>query len=82
MSAVDLGTAPLSRLFWRYVTPTVAAMLITGIYVNRLIGKLVRDRKIEVQRPYVRLLDRSGFESRIAAIDLAPAVDLSWAGRG
>lgn len=34
MSAVDLGTAPLSRLFWRYVTPTVAAMLITGIYVT------------------------------------------------
>ncbi len=34
MSAVDLGTAPLSHLFWRYVTPTVAAMLITGIYVT------------------------------------------------
>ncbi|MFQ2037800.1 MATE family efflux transporter [Aeromonas veronii] len=34
MSAIDLGTAPLSRLFWRYVTPTVAAMLITGIYVT------------------------------------------------
>lgn len=34
MSAVDLGTALLSRLFWRYVTPTVAAMLITGIYVT------------------------------------------------
>lgn len=34
MSAVDLGTAPLSRLFWHYVTPTVAAMLITGIYVT------------------------------------------------
>ena len=31
MSAVDLGKAPLSRLFWRYVTPTVAAMLVTGI---------------------------------------------------
>ncbi|WP_421199305.1 MATE family efflux transporter [Aeromonas enteropelogenes] len=34
MSAVDLGTAPLSRLFWRYVTPTVATMLVTGIYVT------------------------------------------------
>ncbi|MFB2864181.1 MATE family efflux transporter [Aeromonas sp. MdU4] len=34
MSAVDLGSAPLSRLFWRYVTPTVAAMLVTGIYVT------------------------------------------------
>lgn len=34
MSALDLGTAPLSRLFWRYVTPTVAAMLVTGIYVT------------------------------------------------
>ncbi|QYH29500.1 MATE family efflux transporter [Aeromonas salmonicida subsp. masoucida] len=34
MSAVDLGTAPLSRLFLRYVTPTVAAMLVTGIYVT------------------------------------------------
>ena len=34
MSSVDLGTAPLSRLFLRYVTPTVAAMLVTGIYVT------------------------------------------------
>lgn len=34
MSAVDLDTAPLSRLFWRYVTPTVAAMLVTGVYVT------------------------------------------------
>ncbi|WP_421237829.1 MATE family efflux transporter [Aeromonas jandaei] len=34
MSAVELGSAPLSRLFWRYVTPTVAAMLVTGIYVT------------------------------------------------
>ena len=34
MSSVDLGTAPLSRLFLRYVTPTVAAMLVTGVYVT------------------------------------------------
>ncbi|MFM4804712.1 MATE family efflux transporter [Aeromonas bivalvium] len=34
MSTVDLGTAPLSRLFLRYVTPTVAAMLVTGVYVT------------------------------------------------
>lgn len=34
MSLSDLGTAPLTRLFWRYVTPTVAAMLVTGIYVT------------------------------------------------
>ncbi|MCS3457994.1 MATE family efflux transporter [Aeromonas sp. BIGb0445] len=34
MSTLDLGTAPLGRLFLRYVTPTVAAMLVTGIYVT------------------------------------------------
>ncbi|MFR9719705.1 MATE family efflux transporter [Aeromonas diversa] len=34
MNVSELGTAPLSRLFWRYVTPTVAAMLVTGIYVT------------------------------------------------
>lgn len=34
MSLSDLGTSPLTRLFWRYVTPTVAAMLVTGIYVT------------------------------------------------
>lgn len=51
----------------------------TGIYVNRLVGKLVRDRQIEVQRPYVRLLDRANFESRMEAIDLTPAIDVGWA---
>ena len=54
----------------------------TGIYVNRLMGKLVREGRIEVQRPYVRLLDRAYLESRIAFLDLAPATDLGWAGRG
>lgn len=55
----------------------------TGIYVNRLIGRMVRDRRIEVQRPYVRLLDRAGFEERIAALDLAPFADVAgWAARG
>ncbi|WP_060587242.1 MATE family efflux transporter [Aeromonas schubertii] len=34
MNLSDLGTSPLTRLFWRYVTPTVAAMLVTGIYVT------------------------------------------------
>ncbi|MGY3870757.1 MATE family efflux transporter [Aeromonas crassostreae] len=34
MSPLDLGTAPLGRLFLRYVTPTVAAMLVTGVYVT------------------------------------------------
>lgn len=51
----------------------------TGIYVNRLIGKMVRDRQIEVQRPYVRLLERANFENRIEAIELAPTLDVGWA---
>lgn len=50
----------------------------TGIYVNRLMGRMVRDRRIEVQRPYVRLLDRAGFEERIAALDLAPVAETVW----
>ena len=33
-SSVDSGHGPLSRLFLRYVTPTVAAMLVTGVYVT------------------------------------------------
>ena len=53
----------------------------TGIYVNRLMGRLVRDRQIEVQRPYVRLLDRAGFEARIAALDLAPVAEAAWPAR-
>lgn len=54
----------------------------TGIYVNRLLGKLVKDRQIEVERPYVRLLERASFEKRIEAIDLTPAIDVGWALRG
>jgi CRP-like cAMP-binding protein len=54
----------------------------TGIYVNRLLGRLVRDGRLEVQRPYVRLLDRSWMESRVAFMDLEPGVDPFWAGRG
>lgn len=53
----------------------------TGIYVNRLMGRLVRDGLIEVQRPYVRLLDRAHLEDRIDFLDLAPATDTGWAGR-
>jgi len=53
----------------------------TGIYVNRLMGRMVRDKRIEVQRPYVRLLDRAGFEERIAALDLAPVAEAVWTGR-
>lgn len=34
MTTLDLGSAPLSQLFWRYVTPTIASMLITGVYVT------------------------------------------------
>ncbi|MES2969303.1 MAG: Crp/Fnr family transcriptional regulator [Pseudomonadota bacterium] len=54
----------------------------TGIYVNRLMGKLVREKRIEVQRPYVRLLDRAGLEVRMGFIELAPALSLSWIGKG
>lgn len=53
----------------------------TGIYVNRLMGRLVRDGRIEVQRPYLRLLDRPYLESRIEFLEAAPTVDPSWAGR-
>lgn len=53
----------------------------TGIYVNRLMGRMVRDKRIEVQRPYVRLLDRAGFEERIATLDLAPVTEAVWSGR-
>lgn len=54
----------------------------TGIYVNRLLGRLVRDGRLEIQRPYVRLLDRPWMESMISFMDLDPALDPLWAGRG
>lgn len=53
----------------------------TGIYVNRLLGRLVRDGRIEVQRPYVRLLDRPYLESRIGFVDPAPRTDIGWTAR-
>lgn len=53
----------------------------TGIYVNRLMGRLVRDGRIEVQRPYIRLLDRPYLDSRIDFLDLAPATETGWLGR-
>lgn len=53
----------------------------TGIYVNRLMGRLVRDGRIEVQRPYVRLLDRAHLDGRIDFLDLSPATDTGWIGR-
>lgn len=53
----------------------------TGIYVNRLMGRMVREKRIEVQRPYVRLLDRAGFEERLAALDLAPVAEAVWPGK-
>lgn len=54
----------------------------TGIYVNRLLGKLVKDGRLEIQRPYVRLLDRPWLESRIAYLDIDPVADPLWAVRG
>lgn len=36
----------------------------TGIFFNHLMGRVVRDRRIAVQRPDVRLLDQTGFEAR------------------
>jgi CRP/FNR family transcriptional regulator, anaerobic regulatory protein len=54
----------------------------TGIYVNRLLGRLVRDGRLEIERPYVRLLDRAWMESRVSFLDLVPALDPLWAGRG
>jgi CRP-like cAMP-binding protein len=54
----------------------------TGIYVNRLMGKLVREGRIEVQRPYVRLLDRAYLERRMDFLDSAPRTEIGWAARG
>lgn len=54
----------------------------TGIYVNRLLGRLVRDGRLEIQRPYVRLLDRAWMESKISFMDLDAVIDPLWAGRG
>ncbi|OYU17089.1 MAG: cyclic nucleotide-binding protein [Rhodobacteraceae bacterium PARR1] len=54
----------------------------TGIYVNRLLGRLVHDGRLEINRPYVRLLDRAWMESRMVFMDLDPSPDPFWAGRG
>lgn len=54
----------------------------TGIYVNRLLGRLVRDGRLEMQRPYIRLLDRAWMESRVSFLDLDPTLDPTWSGRG
>ena len=54
------------------------AVGLTSIYVNRLLRNMVREGQIEIERPYVRLLDRAGMERRIGYADHFRSLDTSW----
>ncbi len=54
------------------------AVGLTSIYVNRLLRGMVRDGRIEIERPYVRLLDRAAMERRIGYVDHFRLLDTTW----
>ncbi len=54
------------------------AVGMTPVYVNKLLRKLSVEGRIQVERPYMRLLDRGGMENQIAFRNRFEALDHSW----
>lgn len=54
------------------------AVGMTPVYVNKLLRKLSAEGRIQVERPYMRLLDRVGMENQIAFRNPFAALDHSW----
>lgn len=54
------------------------AVGMTPVYVNKLLRKLSAEGRLQVERPYMRLLDREGMENQIAFRNRFDRLDLSW----
>ncbi|MDT0682767.1 Crp/Fnr family transcriptional regulator [Roseicyclus sp. F158] len=50
----------------------------TPVYVNRMMQDFIRRGRIQVERPYYRLLDREEMERQIAFRDRYAVLDTSW----
>ncbi|RVT87153.1 Crp/Fnr family transcriptional regulator [Rhodobacteraceae bacterium CCMM004] len=51
---------------------------LTPVYVNKLMRKLREEGRIEVDRPYVRILDREGMERQVGYSRIFDSIDTSW----
>ena len=54
------------------------AVGLTSIYVNKLLRRLVERGDIEIDRPYVRLLDRETWEKDCEFVNAYHSMDTSW----
>ena len=54
------------------------AVGMTPVYVNKLLRKMISAGRIEIDRPYVRLLDREAMESQVGFKDRFDSVDQTW----
>ncbi|MBM9596378.1 Crp/Fnr family transcriptional regulator [Roseitranquillus sediminis] len=51
---------------------------LTPVYVNRLLRRMAREGRVEIDKPFIRLLDRSGMERQIGFTDRYYTADTSW----
>ena len=54
------------------------AVGMTPVYVNKLLRKLSSEGRLQVERPYMRLLDREGMENQISFRNRFDQLDRSW----
>ena len=54
------------------------AVGMTPVYVNKLLRKMVSQGRVEIDRPYIRLLDREGMESQVGFRNRFDAIDKTW----
>ena len=54
------------------------AVGMTPVYVNKLLRKLGEEGRIEVERPYIRLVDREGMANQVNFSDVFAELDRSW----
>lgn len=54
------------------------AVGMTPVYVNKLLRKLTQEGRLEVERPFVRVVDLKGFVSQVNFADAFAEIDQSW----
>ena len=54
------------------------AVGLTSIYVNKLLRRFVENGEIEIERPYLRLLDRERWEKDCEYVNPFVDMDTSW----
>lgn len=68
-----------NRIYLPFSQAEIAEALgLTSVYVNKVLGRLVRAGRIEVERPYVRLLDRQAMERQVGFRARYSSIDTSW----